>query len=215
MEKSIESIWKQGFLDNNAMVAPKLNNLYNQKSIHIIDKFKRMFKINLNALIIFSFLVLPLSFLVKIPVMGVLMFILLNVIVLVNKKVFKGLNKIDKNVSSYQYLKSFDEWMQAQIVLNMKMSRFIYPYVFIAMVSGFWFSSSIRESLNRIFGNYQPYMLYEIPVYWVLVILLKTITLGIFGGRINKWDLNLVYGRIMKKLAELIADMEDLKNIKN
>jgi hypothetical protein len=215
MEKSIESIWKQGFLDNNAMVAPKLNNLYNQKSIHIIDKFKRMFKINLNALIIFSFLVLPLSFLVKIPVMGVLMFILLNVIVLVNKKVFKGLNKIDKNVSSYQYLKSFDEWMQAQIVLNMKMSRFIYPYVFIAMVSGFWFSSSIRESLNRIFGNYQPYMLYEIPVYWVLVILLITITLGIFGGRIYKWDLNLVYGRIMKKLAELIADMEDLKNIKN
>jgi hypothetical protein len=215
MEKSIESIWKQGFLDNNAMVAPKLNNLYNQKSIHIIDKFKRMFKINLNALIIFSFLVLPLSFLVKIPVMGVLMFILLNVIVLVNKKVFKGLNKIDKNVSSYQYLKSFDEWMQAQIVLNMKMSRFIYPYVFIAMVSGFWFSSSIRESLNRIFGNYQPYMLYEIPVYWVLVILLITITLGIFGGRIYKWDLNLVYGRIIKKLAELIADMEDLKNIKN
>ncbi|MFT4696927.1 MAG: hypothetical protein ACI9SJ_000043 [Flavobacteriaceae bacterium] len=215
MEKSIESIWKQGFLDNNAMVAPKLNNLYNQKSIHIIDKFKRMFKINLNALIIFSFLVLPLSFLVKIPVMGVLMFILLNVIVLVNKKVFKGLNKIDKNVSSYQYLKSFDEWMQAQILLNMKMSRFIYPYVFIAMVSGFWFSSSIRESLNRIFGNYQPYMLYEIPVYWVLVILLITITLGIFGGRIYKWDLNLVYGRIMKKLAELIADMEDLKNIKN
>ncbi|MFT5075273.1 MAG: hypothetical protein ACI85B_000305 [Flavobacteriaceae bacterium] len=215
MEKSIESIWKQGFLDNNAMVAPKLNNLYNQKSIHIIDKFKRMFKINLNALIIFSFLVLPLSFLVKIPVMGVLMFILLNVIVLVNKKVFKGLNKIDKNVSSYQYLKSFDEWMQAQILLNMKMSRFIYPYVFIAMVSGFWFSSSIRESLNRIFGNYQPYMLYEIPVYWVLVILLITITLGIFGGRIYKWDLNLVYGRIIKKLAELIADMEDLKNIKN
>ena len=51
MEKSIESIWKQGFLDNNAMVAPKLNNLYNQKSIHIIDKFKRMFKINLNALV--------------------------------------------------------------------------------------------------------------------------------------------------------------------
>ena len=55
MEKSIESIWKQGFLENDAMVAPKLNNLYNQKSIHIIDKFKRMFKINLNALVIFSF----------------------------------------------------------------------------------------------------------------------------------------------------------------
>ena len=212
MEKSIESIWKQGFLDNNAMVAPKLNNLYNQKSIHIIDKFKRMFRINLNALIIFSFVLLPVSFFVKIPVMGVLMFILFNVIVLVNKKVFKGLNKIEKNVSSYQYLKSFDEWMQAQILINMKMSRFIYPYVFIAMVSGFWFSSSFRETLNRVFGDYQPYMAYGIPVYWVLAMLLIVVVLAIFGGRIYKWDLNLVYGRILKKLADLIADMEDLRS---
>jgi hypothetical protein len=212
MEKSIESIWKQGFLDNNAMVAPKLNNLYNTKSIHIIDKFKRMFKINLNALIIFSFVLLPVSFLVKIPVMGVLMFILFNVIVLVNKKVFKGLNKIDKNVSSYQYLKSFDEWMQAQILVNMKMSRFIYPYVFISMVSGFWFSNSFRDTLNRIFGSYQPYMIFGMPVYWLLAILVIAVTLGVFGGRIYKWDLNLVYGRILKKLADLIADMEDLRS---
>jgi len=212
MEKSIESIWKHGFLDNNAMVAPKLNNLYHTKSIHIIDKFKRMFKINLNALIIFSFVIVPVSFLVKIPVMGVLMFILLNIIVLVNKKVFKGLNKIDKNVSSYQYLKSFDEWMQAQILLNMKMSRFIYPYIFIAMVSGFWFSNSFRETLNRIFGGYQPYMIFGMPVYWLLAILVITVTLGVFGGRIYKWDLNLVYGRILKKLANLIADMEDLRS---
>ena len=211
MEKSIESIWKEGFIENNAMVAPKLNNLYNQKSIHIIDKFKRMFRINLNALIIFSFIVLPVSFLVKIPIMGVLMFILFNVIVLINKKVFKGLNKIDKNVSSYEYLKSFDEWMQSQILLNMKMSRFIYPYIFIALVSGFWFSADFRETLNRIFGNHQPYMVNGIPVYWVLAMLLIVVVLAVFGGRIYKWDLNLVYGGVLKKLAELISDMEDLR----
>ena len=65
MEKSIESIWKEGFLDSNAMVAPKLNNLYNKKSIHIIDKFKRMFKINLNALVVFSFVILNSLFSIK------------------------------------------------------------------------------------------------------------------------------------------------------
>ena len=73
--------------------------------------------------------------------MGVLMFILFNVLVIVNKKLFKRLNTIDKNVSSYEYLKSFDAWMQEQIAINMKMSRYIYPYIFIAMVSGFWFSN--------------------------------------------------------------------------
>ncbi|MDB4273767.1 hypothetical protein N8013_02400 [Algibacter sp.] len=211
MEKSIESIWKQGFLENDAMVAPKLNNLYNQKSIHIIDKFKRMFKINLNALVIFSFFVLIASFFVKIPVMGVLMFILFNVIVIVNKRLLKGLNNIDKNVSSYQYLKSFDTWMKSQIAVNYKMSRYIYPYIFIAMVSGFGFSSQFRESLNRILGGYQPYMVFDIPVFWVLAMIVIIIVLAIFGGRIYKWDLNIVYGRIIKKLDELITDMEDLR----
>ena len=211
MEKSIESIWKKGFLQENAMVAPKLNNLYNKKSIHIIDKFKRMFKINLNALVIFSFVVLIASYFVKIPVMGVMMFILFNVLVLVNKRLFKGLDKIDKNVSSYQYLKSFDDWMQDQIAVNTKMSRYIYPYIFIAMVSGFWFSTQFRETLNRISGNYQPDMVFGLPIYWMLSMLIIIMLLAIFGGRIYKWDLNLVYGGILKKLAELIADMEDLK----
>jgi hypothetical protein len=211
MEKSIELIWKQGFLDKNAMVAPKLNNLYNQKSIHIIDRFKRMFKINLNALVVFSFLLLITSFLVKLPVMGVLMFVLFNVLVIVNKRLLKALEKIDKNVNSYQYLKSFDAWMQEQIAINIKMSRYIYPYIFIAMVSGFWFSSAFRETLNRVFGGYQPYMVYGIPVYWILAMLVIISLLAIFGGRIYKWDLNLVYGGILKKLAELIKDMEDLR----
>ncbi len=211
MEKSIESIWKQGFLDNNAMVAPKLNNLYNQKSIHVIDKFKRMFKINLNALVIFSFVVLIASFVVKIPVMGVLMFILFNVIVIINKKLFKSLNTIDKNVSSYLYLKSFDIWMKSQIAVNYKMSKYIYPYIFIAMVSGFWFSKPFQESLNEVLGNHEVYYLYGIPMFWALAMLIIIILLAIFGGRIYTWDLNIVYGRVLKKLDELIADMEDLR----
>jgi len=211
MEKSIESIWKKGFLEDDALVAPKLNNLYNQKSIHIIDKFKRMFKINLNALVVFSFALLPISFLVKIPVMGVMMFVLLNVIVLVNKKLFRGLNKIDKNVSSYQYLKSFDNWMKDQILVNIKMSRYIYPYIFLAMIFGFGFSSDFQETLNRILGTHEIYYFYGIPVYWVITMFLIMVLLAIFGGRIYKWDLNLVYGRILKKLEETIADMEDLR----
>ena len=72
MEKSIENIWKEGFLKSDALVAPKTNNLYNQKSIHIIDKFKRMFKINLIAIIAFSFIFLIVSFFVGIPITGVI-----------------------------------------------------------------------------------------------------------------------------------------------
>lgn len=53
MEKSIETIWREGFLKSDALVAPKLNELYNQKSIHIVDKFKSMYRINLIAIVVF------------------------------------------------------------------------------------------------------------------------------------------------------------------
>ncbi len=211
MGKSIESIWKQGFLEDSVMVVPKLNNLYDQKSIHIIDKFKRMFKINLNALVIFSFVVLPISFFMKIPVMGILMFILLNVIVLINRRLLKSLNNIDKNVNCYEYLKSFDNWMKEQISINKKMYQYIYPYIFLTMVFGFWFSEPFREALNKILGDHQVFLVYGIPVFWVLGILLIVILLAVFGGRLYKLDLYLVYGRVLRKLEELVIDMEDLR----
>ena len=56
MEKSIETIWKDGFLDVNELIVPKLNNLYNQKSIHIIDKILRMGRINLIYIVLLAVL---------------------------------------------------------------------------------------------------------------------------------------------------------------
>lgn len=211
MEKSIEIIWKEGFLESDALVAPKLNNLYTQKSIHIIDKFTRMFSINLKALVVFSFVVLVASFFVQIPVLGVLMFILFNTIVIVNRKLLKGIKEIDKNVSSYQYLKAFDNWMKAQILTNVKMSRFIYPYTFLAMIAGFWFSSNFQEAFNEILGSHQIYFLKGIPVFWVLGIVLITGVLAYFGGALYKLDLKIVYGRVLRKLDEIIADMDELR----
>lgn len=60
MLKSIEAIWKEGFLKNDALLAPKLNNLYNKKSIDIVDKFKRMYEINRIGIV--AFIILPMSF---------------------------------------------------------------------------------------------------------------------------------------------------------
>ena len=104
MEKSIETIWKEGFLKSDALVAPKLNDLYNQKSTHLVDKYKRMFKINLIAVVVGSFLILGASIILGIPVMGVGYFIILNAIVIVNRKLLPELEKIDKNVSSYHFI---------------------------------------------------------------------------------------------------------------
>lgn len=208
MEKTIETIWKEGFLKPDALVAPKLNNLYDQKSKHIIDKFKRMFKINLIAIVIGSLIVLAVSFMVGIPVMGVMLFFIANTIVIINGKLQKGLLKIDLNVSCYQYIKTFDNWMNEQLAVNSRMAKFYYPLIFLSLVLGFWFSDNIKWIIEQ---PNQIYFVNGIPVFWLLGVLIVSGILFYFGGRIYKWDLNIVYGRILNKLDEMLSDMDKLR----
>lgn len=213
MEKSIEEIWKEGFLKTDALVAPKLNNLYNKKSMHLVDKFKRMFQINLNALFIGSLVFLTASFPLGIPVMGVGYFFIVNSIVLINRKLMKGLLKIDKSLSSYEYIKTFDHWMKEQMNVNAKLARYYYPLFFVFMMLGFWFSNDFKGLIQEILGkSHQIYLVNDIPVFWGLGLIIITGILAYFGKRIYRFDLDLVYGRIFRKLDTLIADMEELRS---
>ncbi len=218
MERSIENIWKEGFLKSDALVAPKINNLYNQKSIHIIDKFKRMFKINLIAIVVFSFGFLIVSFFVGIPITGVMFFITLSILVFINKKLLNGLDKIDMGISSYQYLKVFNQWVKKQVSINEKISKFLYPIIFISMILGFWFKDAQgmplgKRLVNEVLKAFPDiYLVYGIPLIGIVIALLITILLGFFGGRIYKWDLNIVYGRVFRKLKELMTDIESLRS---
>ncbi len=212
MEKSIETIWKEGFLESDKLIAPKLNNLYNQKSKHIIDKFNRMFRINLIAIIIGSILFLIYSIFSGIPIAGVGVFIILSIIVVVNKNLMNTLGKIDKNVSSYQYLLSFDQWMKKQTSINRKMSRFYYPAFFLSFVLGFWLSNEGQLLYNEIINNpNEIYFVNGIPVFWVLGVLSITGIIAIFSGKIYNFDVKLIYGRIFSKLDDMIADIEELR----
>ena len=218
MERSIENIWKEGFLKSDALVAPKINNLYNQKSIHIIDKFKRMFKINLIAIVVFSFVFLIISFFIGIPITGVMFFITLSILVFINKKLLNGLEKIDLGISSYQYLKVFNQWVKKQVSINEKISKFLYPIIFISMILGFWFKDAQGMPLGKrlvnevLIGFPDIYLVYGIPLIGIVIALLMTILLGFFGGQIYKWDLNIVYGRVFRKLKELMNDIESLRS---
>ena len=131
MKKSIETIWKEGFLKKDALIVPKLNDLYGQKSIDIVDKFRRMYKINIIAIVAFAFIILPMALVTRIPYMGIPMFFLFMTIVYFAIGFKKELDTIDKNVNSYQYLQSFNNWIRKVTSFNTKLSRYLYPYVFL------------------------------------------------------------------------------------
>jgi hypothetical protein len=216
MEKSIENIWKEGFLKNDALIAPKINNLYNQKSIHIIDKFRRMFKINLIAIVAFSFIFLVVSFFSGIPIMGAIFFVTLSVLVIINRRLLNGLERIDKGVNSYQYLKEFNEWVKKMVSINKRMSTFLYPIIFMSFVLGFWFKDAegvfLGERLVQAILIRFPdiTLIYGLPLIGIVLVFLIIGLLAFFGGRIYLWDLNIVYGRVFRKLEELMADIESL-----
>ena len=218
MEKSIESIWEEGFLKNDALVAPKLNNLYKQKSIDIVEKFKRMYKVNIIALMAFALLMLVIAIPSGMPYMAIPMFFLFCGIITIALKFKKKLENLDKSQNSYEYLKSFDNWTKEMIQTNTKLSRFMYPYVCLVMIAGFWFGSSGGDipgniMLNEyLLNNPETLTVIGFPVFWLVGLLFTLGVISYFGAAIGNFDLNIVYGRILKKLDGLLLDMEDLRS---
>ncbi len=218
MKKSIENIWKEGFLKSDALIAPKINNIYSQKSIHIIDKFKRMFRINLIAIVAFSFIFLIISFIIGIPISGIIFFVVLAVHVIINKRLLNGLKRIDKGVDCYEYLKAFNDWIKMQVSINRRISTFLYPIIFVSLILGFWFKDAEGIPLgdrlvHKILISFPDiYLIYGIPLIGIVIAILIIGVLAFFGGRIYQWDLNIIYGRVFKKLEELMTDIENLNN---
>ena len=146
------------------------------------------------------------------------MFFILNTLAYINYKLWKSLDKVDKNVNSFQYLKSFDEWMKKQKSINRKFAKVMYPAFFIAMILGFWlgdFGGSIPGQIlvNEIIANYPDTLLiFGLPAYGVVGFLFIITLLIIFGGKIYNLDVNLVYGRIFSKLDDLVSDIEELRS---
>lgn len=217
MEKSIETIWKEGFLKKEALIAPKVNDLYNRKSIDVVDKFKRMYKMNIIAILVFALIFLPVSIAVNIPYMGIPMTFLFLTIVFFGVKFKKKLNKIDKSLNSYQYIKTFDNWTKDMIMFNTRLSRFLYPYVFLSLVAGFWFGGfggniPGQYVVDRLLVDYpNTVLVFGIPLFVILGLMFGVAFFAYFGGRIGKWDINIGYGRILKRLDTLLIDMEELR----
>jgi len=212
MKQSIESIWQQGFIDKNALIAPKVNNLYDKKSQSIIDKLCRKIVIYLyaataGAIILFAAFSLRGEYYFGgfICIIGILSVVL-------GRKQLKGLQKIDKNVSSYQYIKSFDGLFKKHIEENKKISTYVYPIVFLAVMIHLrptWIGQHVINDLISYFPN--SFLIAGVPWFVLLGIAIIAGLLTYFSGTIFRMEVNSIYGREIKKLDEIIADMEELR----
>lgn len=213
MEKSIESIWKEGFLKSDALVAPKINDLYNKKSKSLIERLIRMMKINHIALVVFGLGISIHALFAGIPVLLVTILLLLFFIpAFYGESQLRKRGGLGKDLNSYEYLKSFDAWLKAMLERNGKMSSFFYPAFILAATSMVWFTEGRQEVLEKVLLQYPELpMIGAFPVYFIVSVVFFCTLAAVFGKTIYKWDVGLVYGRVFRKLEELIADLEELR----
>lgn len=209
MSKSIETVWQHGFIDDMALVAPQVNNLYALKSQNLIDRFERMFVSNQRAVMIGAVVIFTTLTFIGAPVLGVLVGLMLGGLVAVGNYQLKALRKITKTQSSFDYLMAFDKWLMSAINQYVRLYRFFYPALFALCSLRLCYSNDAQTLLAdwQLLGDsgHPSAVLFA-------AIAIVSIVLGIVGGRIYRADVTLVYGREIKKLKALIREMEILRS---
>lgn len=212
MTKSIETMWKDGFVNEEHLTAPKINDLYNRKSQNIVDKMQNMFAINIKALILGSFVMLVLMSLIGAPFLGLYICGLLVPLIIIAKKELKKSVNLSKGQSSYNYLLSFDRWLKSSIEAYSTYYKVFYPMFFIGMAVQAIVSKAGGKVIALLIETLPTdIIILGLPYYLVVALIILTLIVVRFSEALYRMDLNIVYGRQFKKLEELIADMEELR----
>lgn len=204
MDKTIEATWRDGFLSPEALVAPKVNDLYGRKSMHIIDKIQRMLRINTIAIVVgapigWIFLVLT-----GMPYYaGGIVWAGLMLLVVAQRLYIPRFEAPDTGLDSYHYVKAFHDWLKDRMARSKRVQRHFYALVFLALAIGV--IGAVVRNIPEIGG------FGDLPGFVIALVVAGTVVVELFGGVIFDFDVNLVYRGVFRKLDEMVAEMEELR----
>ena len=212
MKNSIEQIWQQGFINETASAIPTINNLYNKKAQNIVDKIHRMYVLNVKFLYGFS----AFSFIGCVVygwlLLAVVMPCLLLWIAVVGQKQLKKLDLSNKSDTSYQYIKSCNLWFKDMVSTFSFVYQFFYPVFALAIMLQIRLSPLGEKITQAYLYNYpDSSLLFGTPWLFYLAAGLITAVIAYFSVTFFLFDLKLMYGRVIKKLDDILFDMEELR----
>jgi len=214
MKKSIEEIWKEGFLNDKSMVAPKINDLYSQKSKHVVNQIEGIFRTHVIAIIVMSVVFPIIHYFLDAVWQGVATSVLLLFSAWYSVRQGRSIKAPDQGATSLDYLKSFDRWLKDALSRGEKILRFTYPLYFLIALSTIWSAWNKRELASRMYQEYPDVTaIGRVPILAWIITGAATLLMFYFSGRIYRWDIRLVYGRVFDKLEEIILEMEKLKKV--
>lgn len=213
MEKSIEAIWKKGFLNEKSLVAPKINDLYNRRSMHLVDRMIRMFRLNLTIIVITAIVFPIIYYFLDAIWQGAAASVLLLLTAWYNKRQINSIKTLDQGTTSLDYLKSLDQWLKDVLLKSEKIARFSYPlYVLIAIstIGSAWNQQGLTLKIHQKFPDL--ILIEDIPLFAQIIAAVAILLMFCFSVKIYKWEVRLMYGRVLDKLEETISEMEKLKH---
>lgn len=202
MKKSIENIWPKGFLDSNHLKAVKINNLYNKKSALVINKLKKTNTLTIVlGNIASTLLLIGLAFL-GYYITAISLGTVFTLMDLYYRSILKPLKYINTTTTSYDYLITYKNKFRQ---VNRKRSFFmgaVFPLIFIFLMYIYYNEMGIYQKVIRVlFGTLNN----------VSILLSSYIVISITMFLIAYLSKKAMYSTSIKKINEIIADMEELR----
>jgi hypothetical protein len=214
MRKTIEATWREGFLNPDALVAPKVNDLYTRKSMHIVDRIQRMLRINQIAILIGAPIAWLLLTAVGMPYGGAIICTAWVGLVVVRRLYIAKFDAPDNSLDSYHYLKAFHGWLKDRMARSKRLQRHFYAVTFIAFAIGMGESKPGQQLIRLIVeSNPDVRLVNGVPLILILIVcvVVMAIVVELLGGVIFDFDVNTGYRSVFRKLDEMVAEMEELR----
>jgi hypothetical protein len=212
MRKTIEATWREGFLAPDALVAPKVNNLYTRKSTHIVDRIQRMQRANEIAIVVGAPIMWALLSAVGIPYSGAIICAAWVGLIVVRRLYVKRFDAPDTSLDTYQYVKAFKRWLEVRLAWGRRVQRHLYAVTFLALAIGIVASAAGQLLIRRILESYPDLSLVNgVPLVLIAIVVATAIVVDLLGGVIFEFDVNTVYRSVFKKLDRMVAEMEELR----
>ncbi|MDB2658492.1 hypothetical protein N9Y83_01025 [Flavobacteriaceae bacterium] len=197
MDKSIEEVWSKGFEDEKYLIPPVIDDLYTKKSILTVDKLKSVSKKDNWSLIPISIITL-IFFVIKSKLLfGLYISTLILSLFFLNRKKLKFLNTINTTQSCFQYLRKLQEMIKNNVRFTTRLLGIGLPFFGYVGICIFIFESNME---NFIFDTYSSKQL----LIKSIIILVSLSFIGIISLRLSNY---LVYGRLIKKIDEMIDEL--------
>lgn len=203
MENSIENIWSKGFLKDETLLAPKITNLYNQKSKLLLDQFKRTYSLDNNSSIPLAVIVAVGFGLFNYIILGLYLMLIFLGLFFINRKLLRKLERIKITSTSYHYLLEYQKTIKGIIKFYTKLVGIGFP---ILILIGYW----LFFKDTAIYSDFLKNETYVI----VLIVLAGAAGLSLICLLAYRLTSELVYGKYIRKLDDIIRDMKELSNEK-